>query len=109
MNLHVVARISAPLLAIVGATMLAPLGLAVYDRELRSAGAYLASALACVLVALILRRIGKGHEEEVHRKDAIGVVVLVWTLMGVFGGLPFVIEGTLLDPSAALISSRSVT
>ena len=107
MNPRAVAKIAAPLLAIVAATMLAPLGVAVVEGAQRSALAYLASALICVLFALILRRIGKSHGEEVHRKDAIAVVVVVWTLMGIFGGLPFMIEGTLLDPSAALFEAFS--
>jgi len=102
-----IAKIAAPLLAIVAATMLAPLILALVDGELHSAGAYLASALACGAVALLLRWLGRSHGDEVHRKDAIGVVVLVWTLMGVFGGMPFMVEGALLDPAAALFEAFS--
>ena len=106
MNPRAVAFVSAPLLGIVAATMLAPLGLAVYDREWRSALAYLGSALICALVALVLRRVGRTQDEQVHRKDAIWVVVIVWTLMGVFGGLPFVLEGV-LKPTAALFEAFS--
>jgi trk system potassium uptake protein TrkH len=102
-----VAKLSAPLLAIVAATMLAPLILAIVDGEPRSAIAYGSSAAACALVALILRRIGREQGEELHRKDAIGVVVLIWTAMGIFGGLPFMIEGALLDPAAALFEAVS--
>ena len=106
MNRRAVAFVSAPLLGIVAATMLAPLGLAVFDRDWRGASAYLGSALACAVVALLMRRFGKTNDEQIHRKDAIGVVVLVWTLMGVFGGLPFVLEGA-LKPVAALFEAVS--
>src|SRR5690606_23572889 len=57
MTPRAVAKLAAPLLAIVAATMLAPLVLALYDKMPRSAMAYGVSALACMLVALILRRL----------------------------------------------------
>ncbi|PRP90048.1 Trk system potassium uptake protein TrkG [Enhygromyxa salina] len=107
MTPRVVAKLAAPLLAIVAATMLAPLGLAIFDGRSRSAIAYLASGLACVLVALLLARLGRDQDQEVNHKDAIGVVVLIWLVMGIFGGLPFMLEGALLDPAAALFEAVS--
>lgn len=107
MNGRAVAKLAAPLLAIVAATMLAPLAIALYDTELRSAFAYLSSGLIAALVALLLRRIGRKQNDEIHRKDAIGVVVLIWTLMGVFGALPFMLEGSLVDPTSALFEAVS--
>jgi len=102
-----VAKLAAPLLGLVALTMIAPLLLALYDGQLRSAAAYLSSALACGLVALILHRLGRNQGDEIHRKDAIGVVVLIWTAMGIFGALPFMVEGALLDPVAALFEAVS--
>jgi trk system potassium uptake protein TrkH len=107
MNPRAVAKMSAPLLAMVAATMLAPLALALFDQELRAAMAYLISALSCGLAAALLRRIGRTQSDEVHRKDAIGVVVLIWTAMGIFGALPFMLEGTLRDPSDAVFEAVS--
>jgi trk system potassium uptake protein TrkH len=107
MNGRAVAKLAAPLLAIVAATMLAPLALALYDGQLRSAFAYLASALACGLVALLLRHLGRKHSGEIHRKDAIGVVPLIWTLMSIFGALPFMLEGSLPDFASALFETVS--
>ncbi|MFO7567027.1 MAG: TrkH family potassium uptake protein [Enhygromyxa sp.] len=107
MNGRAVAKLAAPLLGIVAATMLAPFALALYDGQPRSAIAYLTSAIACGLVALLLLRAGGGQDEELHRKDAIGVVVLIWTVMSVFGGLPFMLEGALEDPADALFEAVS--
>lgn len=107
MTPRAVAKLAAPLLAIVAATMLAPLLLALYDAMPRSAMAYGVSALACMLVALILRRFGREQNDELHRKDAIGVVVLIWLVMSVFGALPFMLEGALVDPAAALFETVS--
>ena len=107
MNPRALAKLAAPLLAIVAATMLAPLILALVDLQFHSAIAYGASAGACALTGLILSRIGRREDDELHRKDAIGVVVLIWLAMGLFGGLPFVIEGAILEPSAAMFEAVS--
>jgi trk system potassium uptake protein len=107
MNPRAVAKMAAPLLAMVAATMLAPIGVALWTKSLDSVVAYLISALACGFVAWLLRRIGRKQGDEIHRKDAIGVVVLIWTVMSVFGAMPFMLEGALLDPAAALFESVS--
>jgi trk system potassium uptake protein TrkH len=107
MTPRTVAKLSAPLLAIVAATLLAPLALAVVDAQPRSIFAYGTSAGLCMLVALLLGRIGRGREQELHRKDAIGVVVVIWAAMSIFGGLPFMLEGALVEPTAALFEAVS--
>src|SRR5690606_22002993 len=107
MNGRAVARLAAPLLGIVAVTMIAPLALALYDGQPRSPVAYLTATLACGLIALLLLRIGRDQNQEIHRKDAIGVVVLIWILMSIFGGLPFLLEGSLSEPSAALFEAVS--
>jgi trk system potassium uptake protein len=107
MNPRAVAKMAAPLLAMVAATMLAPIGVALWTKSLDSVVAYLISALACAFVAWLLRRIGRGQDDDIHRKDAIGVVVLIWTVMSVFGAMPFMLEGALLDPAAALFEAVS--
>jgi trk system potassium uptake protein TrkH len=107
MTPRTVAKLSAPLLAIVAATLLAPLGLAVVDAQPRSIFAYGTSAISCMLVALLLGRIGRGQAQDLHRKDAIGVVVVIWTAMSIFGALPFMLEGALLEPTAAIFEAVS--
>ncbi len=107
MTPRAVAKLSAPLLAIVAATMLAPLVMAIIDAQPRSIFAYGASAGACLLVAFLLSRVGGGKQPELHRKDAIGVVVVIWTAMSIFGALPFMLEGALLEPTAAIFEAVS--
>lgn len=107
MTPRAVAKLAAPLLGLVALAMVAPLALALVDGQLRSAVAYGVAAFACGLVALILRGLGREQGEDIHRKDAIGVVVLIWTAMGIFGALPFMVEGALLDPAAALFEAVS--
>ncbi|EDM80019.1 K+ transporter Trk [Plesiocystis pacifica SIR-1] len=108
MNPRAIARMAAPLLVLVGLTMLAPLLLALWDGQMRSAIAYGVSASAAALSGLLASRLGRGVEDDaLHRKDAIGVVVLIWCVMGLFGALPFMVEGALLDPAAAIFEAVS--
>jgi trk system potassium uptake protein TrkH len=107
MTPRAVAKLSAPLLALVAATMLVPLVLAFIDGQPRSIFAYGASAGACLLAALLLGRIGGKKQPELHRKDAIGVVVVIWTAMSIFGAMPFVLEGAIVDPAGALFEAVS--
>lgn len=107
MTPRAVARLAAPLLALVAATLLAPLGLALWDGELLGAFAYgLTTALAGLLAAL-LARLGRGADDAIHRKDAIGVVVLVWLAMSVLGALPFLIDGSIPTLPAAIFETAS--
>jgi trk system potassium uptake protein TrkH len=107
MTPRAVAKLSAPLLMIVAATMLVPLVLAMVDAQPRSIFAYGASAGACAFVALLLGRIGRGSQQELHRKDAIGVVVVIWMAMSIFGAMPFMLEGAIVQPTAALFEAVS--
>src|SRR5690606_5294307 len=42
-----------------------------------------------------------------HRKDALGSVALTWLCLGLFGGLPFVVEGSITTPAAAIFEAVS--
>ncbi len=107
MNPRTVARLTARILAIVAALMLAPVGIALFDGASHTLVAYGVSLAAVLLVAILLNLIGKGAPDTVHRKDAIGVVCLCWLLLGVFGALPFVIEGSIPNPASAVFEAVS--
>ncbi len=107
MTPRAVARLAAPLLALVVVTMLAPIGLAIYDGDTLSAFAYAISTGGCALLAALLRRLGRSADDSIHRKDAIGVVVLVWLAMSIFGALPFVLDGSIPTMSGAIFEAAS--
>jgi trk system potassium uptake protein TrkH len=106
-NLRVVAALTGLLVALVALMMLAPLGLAIYDRTWRAAFGYGAGALACAFVAFVLRRVGHDAGSDIHRKDALGVVALTWLCLGIFGGLPFMVEGAIVDAPGAVFEAVS--
>lgn len=107
MNLAVVARFSGFLVAIVATLMLAPAVLALFDRDGRALVAYTVSTALAFTLAVLLRRIGRDATEEIHRKDAFGVVALTWLAVGLLGGLPFVLEGSITDPASAIFEAVS--
>lgn len=107
MNLRVVAALTGLLVALVAVMMLAPLGVALYDGTWRAALGYGAGASACAFVAFVLRRVGRTAEAEIHRKDALGVVALTWLCLGIFGGLPLMVEGAIVDAPGAVFEAVS--
>lgn len=107
MNPRVVALLTSNLLFLVGLAMLAPVGLAVVDREPRTTAAYATALFATLFAAILLRRAGRGAPGTLHRKDALGVVTLTWLCLGVFGALPFIIEGSIAHPVSAVFEAVS--
>lgn len=106
MNLRTVARLTSHLLFLVATLQVVPLGLALYDTALRAVLAYGGSIVVTGLLATVLRLLGRGAD-VVHRKDALGVVALTWLLLGIVGGLPFLLEGSILHPASALFEAVS--
>ncbi len=107
MNLRAVAWYSSSLLLLVAAMMMAPAILAAAEGQARSMQAYLGSAMLTTLTAVILRRLGRAKPSVLHRKDALGVVSFVWLLLGVFGALPFLLEGSIPNVAGAVFEAVS--
>ncbi|MEM6991129.1 MAG: TrkH family potassium uptake protein [Myxococcota bacterium] len=107
MNLRTVAALTGLLVALVALMMAAPLVLAIYDGDAHAALGYSTAMAATALVGLILRRWGGKESTDIHRKDALGVVALTWLCLGIFGGLPFLIEGSIHNVPAAVFEAVS--
>lgn len=107
MNLRVVAQLTSSLLFLVALPMLLPLLLALKDREVRTAIAYGVAAVLTAAAATALRRASRGAPQVLHRKDALGAVGLTWVCLGLFGAVPFVIEGSIVHPVSAVFEAVS--
>ncbi len=107
MNRRTVASLTGLLMLLVGAMMLPPLALAIVDGDGASITAYAVSSAAAAAVGTLLRWLGGGAVDEIHRKDALGTVTLTWLCLGIFGGLPFVIDGSIPDVPGAIFESVS--
>jgi len=106
-NRKTVSSLTGLLVLLVGGMMLPPLGLAIFDQNPRSVTAFAVSSVVAAAVGLVLRWLGGGAVDEIHRKDALGVVTLTWLCLGIFGGLPFVIDGSIPDVPGAIFESVS--
>lgn len=107
MNPRSVAFYTSMLLFMVAALLLPPAFLGLYDGRWQSLKAYSVSAVVTALCALLLRRLSGGSPTALHRKDAIGVVTLSWLSTGLFGALPFMIEGTIPSLDDAMFEAVS--
>jgi trk system potassium uptake protein len=107
MNLRVVSRLTALIIGIVAALLLAPMSFGIYDGQPRTVVAYAAAMALAVALAVILRGLGRNAPDEIHRKDALGVVALTWLGLGFIGGIPFVLEGSIPHPASALFEAVS--
>lgn len=107
MDKRAVARNTGLLLALLAGILCAPLGLSVSLGLGRTTMAYGVSAGLTLAAALLLSFLGRKAPPSLHRKDALGTVALTWLGMGIFGGLPFIIEGAIVDPAAALFEAVS--
>jgi trk system potassium uptake protein len=106
-NFRVVSRLTSLLIGLVAVALVAPLALAIYDAQPRTALAYGWAIVLALFLAYVLKAAGRGASVEVHRKDALGVVAMTWIALGLVGALPFLIEGSITDPAAALFEAVS--
>ena len=107
MNPRAVTAFVGLILAIVAAFMLAPALLALWDGNVRGAWAYGGTSLGTLLVVGLIR-LALGNEiPDLRRRDALAVVSITWLFLGIIGGLPFMLEGAIDQPTAALFEAVS--
>lgn len=102
-----VAKNLSTLLLLFAALLCAPIGLSLSQNDSRALLAYGTSALLTMALAILLGFISRDARPRIHRKDALITVAMMWLMMGVLGGLPFLIEGSITDPAAALFEAVS--
>jgi trk system potassium uptake protein TrkH len=106
-NPRVVSGLTGLLIGIIALFLLIPTGIAIYDEAPRAVFAYGSATGVALALAFVLRWLGGGTPQEIHRKDALGVVALTWLFLGVVGGLPMVLEGSIPDPMSAIFEAVS--
>lgn len=107
MNLREVLSLTGLLLYVVAIFLALPLGMGALDGEPRSLYAYAGAMAVAFAMALALRIGGQGATGATHRKDALGVVALVWVLLGPLGALPMLLEGAIADVPGAIFEAMS--
>jgi trk system potassium uptake protein len=87
--------------------LLGPLAFAFYDGNQASILAYGGTLLLFVGLALFFKRLSRGAQNLVGRKEALLVVAMVWLVSGLGGALPFYIEGSVASFADAVFESVS--
>jgi trk system potassium uptake protein len=89
MQFLAIVRILGILLALFSVTMIPPMAIAWYFKD-GGGVAFTLSAICSLLLGLILIINGKKLEKDLKVRDGFLIVVLFWTVLSLFGSLPFV-------------------
>jgi trk system potassium uptake protein TrkH len=114
LNPRIIIRVNAGVILAIGLALLAPLALSLLYRDGSWMSFLLPSAVMVAAGAAAIRAASpRGRSPEyVSNRDVYLSVTLAWTLASVFGGTPFLVEGTfhsLLDSSFEAMSGFTTT
>ena len=105
MNYQLTLRILGGLLVFLGAMLLTPIPFSLYFGD-GNAWVFLLSAAIAAGVGALLERRFKCRAELTHR-EGFAIVTFGWTVFALFGALPYVISGHVLNPLDAFFESMS--
>lgn len=106
MNWRPVLGILGRLLLLLSLSQFVPVVVCLIYGESGAARAFAASAGICALCGLALALSGRGSS-DLYRREGILIVVGGWVVASLFGALPYVLTGVLLNPVDALFESAS--
>jgi len=107
MQLGSISRILGIYLYFLAIALTVPLGVAAYYQFIASPAlhpqphstlAFFSSIVICLLLAAFFRRLGKGSNGQLYRREALVLVVLIWFVSAGIAGLPFQLSGTFSNP-----------
>lgn len=93
MQLLVIQRILGLLLVIFSSTLLPPIAIELYYQD-GSVLPFVEAFLLTLISGILLYLPVKNQKKELRLRDGFLVVVLFWTVLGIFGGLPFYLADT---------------
>jgi trk system potassium uptake protein TrkH len=97
MSWRTISRLSGLLLLIIGIAMSTSLVWAFIDSDFDSVKGFIYSVIITLVSAGIFLLIGRKKIETIPIRDAIFVVASGWVLAGIFGSLPFIFTGVLVN------------
>ncbi len=105
-NFKIIYKIIGTLLFIEAAMMMWCLGLSIYLHE-KDMLAFLISIAVTVLGGVGFRRLGRGDDRTLGRREAYLLVTLTWIIFSLFGSLPFMLSGTITNFTDAYFETIS--
>ena len=105
-NFKIIYKIIGTLLFIEAAMMMWCLGLSIYLHE-KDMLDFLISIAVTVLGGVGFRRLGRGDDRTLGRREAYLLVTLTWIIFSLFGSLPFMLSGTITNFTDAYFETIS--
>jgi trk system potassium uptake protein TrkH len=65
------------------------------------------SSLICLAGGILFHHLGRKADITIHAREAIAIVTLGWLAVSVFGAIPFILEGILINPIDAFFEAAS--
>ncbi len=107
MNIGAVANVIGTLLLMLAGAMSAPLAVTLWYREADFSAFVFSILITLAIGGAIKVGTRRFAQDLIGHREAFAVVALGWTFAGIFGGLPFLLQETPLDPIDALFESLS--
>ena len=107
MNYKIICRIISQILAIEAALMLPAVIIGVCDGTMQSVLAFLVTIAATLVFSGVLSIFSRRAKKGFYAREGLVCVGLGWTLMSIFGCLPFVISGEIPSFINALFETVS--
>ncbi|MGM0558231.1 MAG: TrkH family potassium uptake protein, partial [Myxococcota bacterium] len=107
MNYLRISRLLGILLLVVAGCMATSIPWSWYYGEPDTINAFLYSSGITVCVGFVLWLLGREEKGTIFRGEAILVVGASWLLLGVFGGLPYLLDGAFTNPADAYFETIS--
>lgn len=107
MNYKTLAKLLGMLLVGMSAFMATSIIFAVVSDGTRSIVTFVISTLLTAAAGAFLYWKGRDQEGTIHAREAVAVVTLGWLAVSIFGGIPYLIEGTFTNPADAFFESAS--
>lgn len=112
MNYKLLGKILGKIMILEGVLMLAPLTVSIiYKEGARSAIAFAATSAVLILLGALLQ-IPRPERTFLYQKEGFSLVAIVWIVMGLFGAVPFVINGDIpnyIDAVFEIVSGFTTT
>ena len=107
MNLRLTLAVLGGLLLFLGGTLVLPIPFSIYYRDGQIL-CFLAAAAVSALTGWWLYRTFRSRD-EVTLREGFAIVTFGWLGFALFGGLPFIFSGVLLNPIDAVFPTRNGT
>lgn len=108
-QLKVVQRVVGILLTLFSASMLTPMAVGfIYRDPINSFTPFIGGFAVTLITGLLLYFPVRHYRKQLRLRDGFMVVVMFWLVLGIFGGIPFILYSPLdLSVSAAIFESMS--